>query len=316
MSFTSFFNDPFFSDPFADMDRFVRRAFGGSDSPFLLTGAGDTQQQQGGGQLQQTSPQNRQALETFLRGPKLDLIEGDKEYTIKADLPGLNKDEVQITVDDNTLTISGERKDEKEEKEGDKFYRRERTYGKFTRSVRLPPNAKVENAQASMENGVLTLKVAKEEEPDERKRIQIHQLAGAAPLLGMIIAGVVLRNSGWVPAVPANVAGPIRSVAVTFILCLTGLGVSSRQIRKEKCGIPTLAVAPFLADMISNAAAVHLIFDQPWLWTFMFAFGLAATAPAVIVPLSMWLEDRGLSRRNRAAVLMLGYVRLGLIKRS
>ncbi|KAJ3286791.1 hypothetical protein HK104_008878 [Borealophlyctis nickersoniae] len=173
MSFSSFFNnDPFFSDPFTDMDRFVRRAFGGNDSPFLLTGGGDTQQQQGGGQLQQTSGENRQALETFLRGPKLDLIEGDKEYIVKADLPGLNKDEVQITVDDNTLTISGERKDEKEET-GDKFYRRERTYGRFTRSVRLPPNAKVENAQATMENGVLTLKVAKEEKPDERKRIQI-----------------------------------------------------------------------------------------------------------------------------------------------
>ncbi|KAJ3256675.1 Sodium/hydrogen exchanger 9B2 [Borealophlyctis nickersoniae] len=131
-------------------------------------------------------------------------------------------------------------------------------------------------------------------------------LAGVAPLSGMIVAGVILRNSGAVPAVPAAVAGPIRSVGVTIILCLAGLGLSTAQVRREKLGIPTLGILPFLADMISNGVAIHLIFDQPWLWTFMFAFGLAATAPAVIVPLSMWLEDRGLGRRNRAGVLMLG----------
>ena len=81
----------------------------------------------------------------------------------KADLPGLNKEEVKVEVeDDRVLQISGERKVEKEEKK-DTWHRVERSSGKFLRRFRLPENAKMDEIKASMENGVLTVTVPKVE---------------------------------------------------------------------------------------------------------------------------------------------------------
>ena len=81
----------------------------------------------------------------------------------KADLPGLNKEEVKVEVeDDRVLQISGERKMEKEEKK-DTWHRVERSSGKFLRRFRLPENAKMDQIKASMENGVLTVTVPKME---------------------------------------------------------------------------------------------------------------------------------------------------------
>ena len=92
----------------------------------------------------------------------------------KADVPGLKKEEVKVEVDDgNILQISGERNKEQEEKT-DQWHRVERSSGKFLRRFRLPDNAKPEQIKASMENGVLTVTVPKEEakKPDV-KSIQI-----------------------------------------------------------------------------------------------------------------------------------------------
>ncbi|KAI9008185.1 heat shock protein Hsp20, partial [Gaertneriomyces semiglobifer] len=88
--------------------------------------------------------------------PRVDFTETDKNYVIKADLPGLDKKDVNISVQDDVLTISGERKNEREEKD-DKRHLVERSYGKFSRSIRLPIDVQVDDAAASMEHGVLQI---------------------------------------------------------------------------------------------------------------------------------------------------------------
>ena len=94
---------------------------------------------------------------------RVDWKETPEAHVFKADLPGLNKEEVKVEVeDDRVLQISGERKVEKEEKK-DTWHRVERSSGKFLRRFRLPENAKMDEIKASMENGVLTVTVPKVE---------------------------------------------------------------------------------------------------------------------------------------------------------
>ena len=94
---------------------------------------------------------------------RIDWKETPEAHVFKADLPGLKKEEVKVEVeDDRVLQITGERKVEKEEK-SDKWHRVERSSGKFQRRFRLPENAKMNEIKASMENGVLTVTVPKEE---------------------------------------------------------------------------------------------------------------------------------------------------------
>ncbi|KAK1369236.1 17.8 kDa class I heat shock protein-like [Heracleum sosnowskyi] len=94
---------------------------------------------------------------------RIDWKETPEAHVFKADLPGLNKEEVKVEVEEGkVLQISGERNKEKEEK-NDKWHRVERSSGKFLRRFRLPGNAKVEEVKAGMENGVLTVTVPKVE---------------------------------------------------------------------------------------------------------------------------------------------------------
>ena len=95
---------------------------------------------------------------------KIDWKETPDAHVFKADLPGVNKEQVKVEVEEGrVLQISGEKKKENEEK-NDKWHRIERSQGKFLRRFRLPENAKVEEVKASMDNGVLTITVPKVEE--------------------------------------------------------------------------------------------------------------------------------------------------------
>ena len=82
---------------------------------------------------------------------------------IKAEMPGLTKDEIDITIDGNTLTIKSEKKKEEEVKEED-YYRCERTYGAFSRSIDLPVAVQTDKVNASFKNGVLEIRLPKTEE--------------------------------------------------------------------------------------------------------------------------------------------------------
>ncbi|KAL2344090.1 hypothetical protein Fmac_005375 [Flemingia macrophylla] len=96
---------------------------------------------------------------------RVDWKETPEAHVFKTDIPGLKKEEVKVQIEDDRvllLQISGERNVEKEDKT-DTWHRVERSSGKFMRSFRLPENAKVDQVKASMENGVLTITVPKEE---------------------------------------------------------------------------------------------------------------------------------------------------------
>lgn len=93
----------------------------------------------------------------------MDLYETNEEVVVKATLPGVKPEEVDITITGNTLTIRGESKQENEIKE-ENYIRRERRSGSFSRSVTLPGGLKSDKAEATFEDGVLTLKVPKSEE--------------------------------------------------------------------------------------------------------------------------------------------------------
>lgn len=94
--------------------------------------------------------------------PLVDIAEDSKEYLIKVELPEVNKDDVKVTVENGTLTISGERKGEKEEN-GRKFHRVERYYGRFERNFSIPDDAEGENVKAEFKDGVLRVHLAKSE---------------------------------------------------------------------------------------------------------------------------------------------------------
>ena len=94
--------------------------------------------------------------------PLVDITEDEKEYLIKAELPEIKKDEINVTVENGVLVISGERKFEKEEK-GKKYHRVERAYGSFVRTFALPDNADAEKVNAEFKDGVLKVHIGKSE---------------------------------------------------------------------------------------------------------------------------------------------------------
>lgn len=91
--------------------------------------------------------------------PEVEVIKRGGQLVVRADLPGLSKEDVRIEIMPEALTISGERKEEKEEK-GEGFYRTERSYGTFFRRIPLPEGVKTEEATATFKNGVLEVVMA------------------------------------------------------------------------------------------------------------------------------------------------------------
>ncbi|MEE9226090.1 MAG: Hsp20/alpha crystallin family protein [Bacteroidota bacterium] len=95
--------------------------------------------------------------------PAIDVAETDDEYVVKVELPGVNKDDVRITVQENILTVRGEKKRENERKESN-FHRVERSYGSFQRSFTLPTTVKADKIDATYKEGLLTITLPKAEE--------------------------------------------------------------------------------------------------------------------------------------------------------
>lgn len=95
--------------------------------------------------------------------PAVDVYEDEHKVALKLEVPGVNEQDLDVQVENNTLTIRGERRFEKEEKE-ENFQRIERRYGSFTRSFALPNTINTESVKANYENGVLKIELAKREE--------------------------------------------------------------------------------------------------------------------------------------------------------
>jgi HSP20 family protein len=102
--------------------------------------------------------------------PAMDLLETGDQFVLRADLPGLSEEDVNIELEDSTLTVSGERKAEHEQ-EGEGYYRLERSFGSFQRSLTLPKGVDPESVTAGFDRGVLEVRIPK---PEERKPRRIH----------------------------------------------------------------------------------------------------------------------------------------------
>ncbi|MBX3265940.1 MAG: Hsp20/alpha crystallin family protein [Acidobacteria bacterium] len=107
----------------------------------------------------------------FARGswsPNVDIYEDENRLIVEAELPGMNREDFEVSVENNVLTLKGERKFEKKT-EGDNYHRVERAYGSFTRQFTLPQTITAEGATADFENGVLRVALPKREETKARK---------------------------------------------------------------------------------------------------------------------------------------------------
>ena len=119
----------------ADMDKLMENIFGG----FNRTPFGKT-------------------ADTFM--PRIDVVDTEKEIKVSAELPGMDEKDIEVSLTKEALIIRGEKKEEKEEK-GEDYYRSERTYGSFSRTIPLPLEIDEEKVAASFKKGVLTIKLPK-----------------------------------------------------------------------------------------------------------------------------------------------------------
>ena len=106
-----------------------------------------------------------QRAQAFL--PAMDVSDDEERYTISVELPGMRREDVQVELQEGMVTISGEKKSEREEKKEKRRYV-ERSFGSFSRSFPLPPDADGEHLDASFEDGVLTIRIPKLEEAKPR----------------------------------------------------------------------------------------------------------------------------------------------------
>ena len=119
--------------------------------------------------LEEVEEMARSAFESSLT-PKMDMYEEEKELVIKAEMPGIRKKDLDITLDGDVLTIKAEKKEEKEEgEEGTTHYTRERRFGQYIRSMTLPAKVDAENISATLKKGLLEIKLPKAEAPEVKK---------------------------------------------------------------------------------------------------------------------------------------------------
>ena len=113
-----------------------------------------------------------EALTTSTFAPPVDVYEDEHNVTLKIEVPGIDEKDIDVRIENNTLTVHGERKFEKEEKE-ENYRRVERQYGSFTRTFTLPQTVDQDSVQADYEKGVLKIKLAKREEA-KPKQIKVN----------------------------------------------------------------------------------------------------------------------------------------------
>jgi len=101
--------------------------------------------------------------------PRMDVVEHENDFVIRTDLPGVKKEDIDVTFENGVLTISGETKAETEEKEGGEVIRQERRYGKYLRSLRLATPIDEKRVKANYKDGVLELTLPKAEEAKPKK---------------------------------------------------------------------------------------------------------------------------------------------------
>jgi HSP20 family protein len=119
------------------------------------------------------SPEGRdEALTTTAFAPPVDVYEDEHNVTLKIEVPGIDEKDIDVRIENNTLTVHGERKFEKEEKE-ENYRRVERQYGSFTRTFTLPNTVNHDNVQADYDKGVLKIKLAKKAEA-KAKQIKVN----------------------------------------------------------------------------------------------------------------------------------------------
>ena len=111
---------------------------------------------------------DREEMATGAWYPKVDVFENPETLVLEAELPGMNRDDFELSFENNVLTLKGERKFEKKS-EGDNYHRVERAYGSFARSFTLPATVTPEGATAEFDNGILHISLPKREETKARK---------------------------------------------------------------------------------------------------------------------------------------------------
>lgn len=107
-------------------------------------------------------------LGTRTWAPPVDVCETEEAYVVKAELPGMSRDDLDITLENNVLRLSGERKFDRDEKK-ENYHRIERSYGAFSRAFALPTQVDAERVQAAFQDGVLTITVPKAAQARPRK---------------------------------------------------------------------------------------------------------------------------------------------------
>lgn len=136
--------------PFAEMDRYFDTLF---RNPFSML----------------SHPLMSQGMpKTMEMSPSVDIFEDGNEVVVKAEIPGVKKDDLDVTITENSLTISGEKKQE-EKVEKKNYHRVERSYGSFCRSFRLPENVNGAKAKASFKDGLLEVRMPRTKEAKQKK---------------------------------------------------------------------------------------------------------------------------------------------------
>ncbi|HEB68984.1 MAG TPA: Hsp20/alpha crystallin family protein [Desulfobulbus sp.] len=136
--------------PFAEMDRYFDTFF---RNPFSML----------------SHPSMTQGMPKMMElSPSVDIFEDGDEVVVKAEIPGVKKDDLDVTITENSLTISGEKKQEDKVEKKD-YHRVERSYGSFSRSFRLPENVNGSKAKANFKDGLLEVRLPRTKEAKEKK---------------------------------------------------------------------------------------------------------------------------------------------------